>query len=48
MDEITKLKAAAYDQLANIEQAQANIRAINQRIQELTMEAQNAKEPESE
>lgn len=40
-----ELKALAYDQLALLEQTQANIRAINKQIAKLQNEASNAKAP---
>ena len=37
---IEKLKALAYDQMAQLEVTQNNLRALNQRIAELSEEAQ--------
>jgi myo-inositol catabolism protein IolC len=37
---VEKLKALAYDQLAQLEAVQANLRALNERIAQLSKEAE--------
>ena len=38
--DIVKLKSMAYDQLAQLEAVQANLRALNERIAQLSKEAE--------
>lgn len=45
MDEVTELKAAAYDVLVQVEQFQLQLRQINERIAELNAEPVEDLEP---
>ncbi len=40
IDDVDKLKALGFDEIAKLEQAQANLRAINIRLQQIAVESE--------